>query len=215
MDKHDCVETKVARFGQPYVITSANDPRLTSTDRKTIKRFHRGCTIYVPINSKNGIIGVLGVDRQSLLPPFKPRDVGRVQLFANYIGVLIENAKLYESIIDHKNRFENIVRQTPNGIVTTDPSGKISLVNRSAEKLLGIKKVDFLFRPVEDLLGMDVMTKVRDVLSKADRAQFYDLDFECADSRNLILNLFALEHRKHARFGLARNPSRRYREEDH
>lgn len=192
MEKHDCIETKVARFGKPYLITNANDPRLTSIDRKTVERFQRGCTIYVPINSKNGIIGVLGVDRQSLLPPLQPTDVGRVQLFANYIGVLIENAKLYESIINHKNRFENIVRQTPNGIVTTDPSGKISLVNRSAEKLLGIKKADFLSRPVEDLLGPDIIGKVREVLSKQDQAQFYDLDFECANSRNLILNLFAL-----------------------
>ena len=36
------------------------------------------------------------------------------------------------------------------------------------------------------------MTKVRDVLSKQDQAQFYDLDFECTNSRTLILNLFAL-----------------------
>jgi PAS domain S-box-containing protein len=192
MDKHDCIETKVARFGKSYLITNINDQRLTSIDRRTIIEFERGCTIYVPIKSKNGIMGVLGVDRQSLLPPLQPRDVGRVQLFANYIGVLIENAKLYESIIDHKNRFENIVRQTPNGIITTDSNGKITLVNRSAEKLLGIEKADFLSLPVEDLLGSDIMTKVRDVLSKQDQAQFYDLDFECTNSRTLILNLFAL-----------------------
>jgi len=192
MDKHDCVETKVARFGKPYLITSINDPHLTDIDRKIIKSFERGCTIYVPINTKNGIIGVLGVDSQSCLPPLQPRDVGRVQLFANYIGVLIENAKLYESIIDHKNRFENIVRQTPNGIITTDMSGMISLINRAAEKLLGIRKDDFLGRPVEDLLGADIVTKVTDTLSKRGEAQFYDLDFQCATSKPLCLNLFAL-----------------------
>ena len=36
MDKHDSIETKVARFGKPYLITSINDPDLTDIDRKTI-----------------------------------------------------------------------------------------------------------------------------------------------------------------------------------
>lgn len=202
MDKHDCVETKVARFGKPYLITSVNDPNLTDIDRKTIKTFERGCTIYVPINTKKGIIGVLGVDSQSCLPPLRPRDVGRVQIFANYIGVLIENAKLYESIIDHRNRFEDIVRQTPNAIITTDLSGMISLVNRSAEKLLSIRKADFLGQPVEDLLGADIVAKVTDTLSKRGEAQFYDLDFQCATSRPLCVNLFASNIRSESGSGV-------------
>lgn len=191
MDRHDCIETKAVRSGKSYLITSTDDPRLTDIDLKTIETFERGCTIYAPINSKNGILGLLGVDRQSSLPLLQPRDVERVQIFANYIGVLIENAKLYESIIDHKNRFENIVRQTPNGIITTNPSGKVDLINRSARKLLGIDDGDFLTRPVEDLLGVDIMTKVREVLSKSDQTQFYDLEFNRPNSRPLILNLFA------------------------
>lgn len=191
MDKHDCIETKAVRLGKSYLITSTSDPRLTDIDRKTIATFERGCTIYAPINSKNGILGLLGVDRQSSLPLLQPRDVERVQIFANYIGVLIENAKLYESIIDHKNRFENIVRQTPNGIITTDPSGKIALINRSAKKLLGIADDDFLARPVEELLGVDIIAKVKAVLSKRDQTQFYDLEFNRPNSSPLILNLFA------------------------
>ncbi len=192
MQKHDCVETKVARLGTQYLITSLSDSRLTALDRKVIKDFNRGCTIYVPINTKKGIIGVFGVDRRPSVPPLRLSDVERVQLFANYVGVVIENAKLYESIIQHKNRFENIVQHTPNGIITTDSSGNISLVNSSAEKLLGIKKADFLQRPVEDLLGRDTVTKVWNALSKQDRAQFYDLDFIGANSKALILNLFAV-----------------------
>lgn len=191
MDKHDCVETKVAHFGTQYLIATPSDPRLTDLDRRIINDFNRGCTIYVPINTKKGIIGVFGVDRKPSLPLLQLSDVERVQLFANYIGVLIENAKLYESIIQHKNRFENIVQQTPNGIITADPSGRISLVNPSAELLLGIKKADFLQRPVEDLLGRDTVIKVRNVLSEQDRAQFYDLNFTNADSKALVLNLFA------------------------
>ncbi|MBW1771854.1 MAG: GAF domain-containing protein, partial [Deltaproteobacteria bacterium] len=109
MKNHECIETKVARYGNSYLIKDINDPRLTEIDRKIIRNFGRGTTIYVPIISKKGIIGVLGVDRKSQLPTLKSEDVYRVQLFANYIGGLIENAKLYDSIIRHKNRFENIV----------------------------------------------------------------------------------------------------------
>jgi two-component system nitrogen regulation sensor histidine kinase GlnL len=202
MDQHDCIETKVARYGTTYLITDINDPRLTDTDRKTHTRFERGSTIYVPIETMNGIIGVFGVDRQSSFPTIKPRDIGRVQLFANYMGVLIENAKLYESIIDHKNRFENIVRQSPDGIITTDLSGRINLINRAAEKLLGISKGEALGRPIDRMLSPKIIEKVRQVLSKQDRAHFYDLNWERKNSKVLVLNLSALNIRGISESGL-------------
>jgi PAS domain S-box-containing protein len=202
MDKHDCVETKVARYGESYLIKDVNDPRLTDTDRKIIMRTGRGCTIYVPIVSKNGIIGVLGVDRQSSLPLLQPADVDRVQIFANSIGVLIENAKLYESIVEHKNRFENIVRQSPNGIIIIDFSGKINLINRAAEKLMGINKAQFLGASSEKLLGTELSKKIARVLSEQDRAQFYDLTIERPDGQALILNLAALNIKNENRLEL-------------
>jgi len=193
LDRHDCVETKVARYGESYLIKNISDPRLTDIDRKIITSMERGCTIYVPITSKNGIIGVLGVDRQSSLPPMQPADVSSIQLFANYIGVLIDNAKLYESIIEHKNHLENIIQQSPSSIIITAPTGEIKLINGAGEKLLGINKIGFLGQPIEQLLGTDIIGKLRHALSDQDRAQFYDLNFERSDRKTLILNLSGLK----------------------
>ena len=181
MKKHECIETKVVRFGSSYLIKDINDPRLTETDRKIIRFFGRGITIYVPIISKKGIIGVLGVDRKSSFPSLKSEDVSRVQIFANYIGGLIENAKLYESIIRHKNRFENIVKQSPNGIIIANAHGHTNLINRAAERLLNITFSRFLGLPVEKLLGPELTKNVKHELSKQDWVQFFDMSFESPD----------------------------------
>ena len=192
MGKHDCVEIKTATSGQSYFIQDKDDPRLTDTDRKIITRMGRGCTIYTPITTKRGIIGVFGVDKLSSLPPLTPTDVSRIQLLANYVGILIENAKLYESILEHKNRFENIVKQSPNGVIISDVAGEIRLINLAAERLLGINKKEFLNRPIKGLLGKELIKRVTDLLSEQEQAEFYDLSFERPDGRRLHLNLNAL-----------------------
>ena len=193
MDKHDCIETRVARYGESYLIKDIDDPRLTDIDRRVITRMERGATIFVPITSKNGIIGVFGVDRQSPQPPVQPEDIGSIQLFANYIGVLIENAKLYESILEHKNYFENIIQQFPNGIIIIALSGEIKLINKAGERLLGIHKSGFLARPIERLLGTAIAERLRHALLNQDRAQLYDISFERSDKKSLILNLSCLK----------------------
>jgi len=195
MENHECIETKVAKFGNSYLIEDINDPRLTEIDRKIIRTFGRGTTIYVPIISKKGIIGVLGVDRKSHRPRLKLEDVYRVQLFANYIGGLIENAKLYDTIVRHKNHFENIVKQSPNGIIVADAHGNTSLVNQAAERLLDINPTQFLGLPIERMLKPELVRNVRQALSSQDRVQFFDLDYENLDGKKLILNVSALNLR--------------------
>lgn len=193
LNKHDCIETKVARFGDTYFIENINDPRLTEIDRKIIKGFKRGSTIYVPIISKNGIIGVLGVDRQSSLPLMKLEDVSRIQLYANNIGGLIDNAKLYESLIRHKNRFENIIKKSPNGIIITDKHGDINLINNTAEKLLAVTSSQSLGLPVEKLLGSKILGHVKFARSKWDQMESFDITLENPIRGKLILSVSVLD----------------------
>jgi len=192
LNKHDCIETKVARFGNTYLIEDITDSRLTEIDRKLMRNLKKGFTIYVPITSKKCIIGVLCVDRKSSIPTLKSEDIYRVQLFANYIGGLIENAKLYESIIRHKNRFENIVKQSPNGIIIADRHGHINLINQAAERLLDITFSRFLGLPVEKLIGPELFRNVNHELSKQNQVRFFDMSFESPGGKTLTLNLSAL-----------------------
>lgn len=193
LNEHDCIETKVARFGDTYFIEDINDPRLTEIDRKIIKTFKRGTTIYVPIISKNGIIGVLGVDRKSSLPLMKTEDVFRIQLYANNIGGLIDNAKLYESLVRHKNRFENIIKKSPNGIIITDYYGNINLINHTAEKLLAVTSSQFFGLPVEKLIGVKNFDKVKHVVSKRNQMEPFEINLESSTRGELILNVSALD----------------------
>lgn len=192
LNRHDCLETKVARSGESFLIKDINEPGLTDIDRKIYACMEKGSTIYVPITSKNGVIGVLAVDRQPyLLHPLGVEDVDRVKIFANYIGVLIENAKLYESILEHKTRFENIVQQSPNGIIITSPTDEIRLINQACEKFLGIAKEDYLARDLHQLLGTKLTKKMKRALNTHDRVELYDQFFVLRGGPTVILNLSA------------------------
>jgi PAS domain S-box-containing protein len=192
LNNHDCIETKVALTGESYLLNDINDERLTDIDRKIIKNMERERTIHVPVTSKNGIIGVLGVEGQLSLPPLTALDVGRIQLFANHVGVLIENTKLYESIVNHKNRFESIVEHSPNGIIIFS-DGKIQHINQAGIKLLKVNKFEFLGQPVEHLFGVKLIEKLEYNLSRTGQNQFFEFNYKGYNQKNLILSIAAIE----------------------
>lgn len=188
MNKHDCLETKVARTGESFLINDIKDERLTDIDRKIIKNWNRQRTIYAPIISKNGIIGVLGVDAPLFLPPLRSSDVGRVQLFANHIGLLIENAKLYESIIRHKDLFERIVEHSPNGIIVINRE-EVKHINPAGIKILGISKSDYIGKLIGSLLGEQVADKLRYNVNESTQMEPFEFNVKVQDRRRIIINL--------------------------
>jgi len=194
LDKHDCIETKVALTGESFLTNDINDKRLTDIDHKIIKNMERERTIFVPITSKNGIIGVLGVEGQLSLPPLTDLDVGKIQLFANHVGVLIENSKLYESITNHKNRFESIIENSPNGIIIVS-EGKIQHINQAGKKFLKLHKYDYLGKTVEYLFGVEIVEQLKNSLSRTgqDQDQFFEFVFRRSDQQRRIFNMSAVK----------------------
>lgn len=51
-----------------------------------------------------------------------------------------------------ETQFQQLVEQSPNGILTVDARGRIALVNRAIERIFGYKREELLNRPVDMLL---------------------------------------------------------------
>ena len=102
--------------------------------------FKTDSILCAPISNKAG--GRIGVT-QALNKkggPFTGKDEARLRAFSAQIAVCIENAKLFDEVLNIKNYNESILRSTSNGIVTLDAENNIVTANDAALVLLAMER---------------------------------------------------------------------------
>ena len=78
--------------------------------------------------------------------------------------------RLEEIHLDLENRhryIETILRSVTAGVVSVDKAGRISTINKSAEKMLGIKGSDILGRKYKNVVGKYYRDIIKDLVKKA------------------------------------------------
>ncbi len=94
---HDCMDTKVARYGKTiYSRDMVNDLRATPLDLKIIKNMKRLATIIVPLKIKKATIGLIVADRRDQKLNLTKKDIDSFSTFAKQASIIIENARLQE-----------------------------------------------------------------------------------------------------------------------
>jgi two-component system sensor histidine kinase VicK len=89
---------------------------------------------------------------------------------ADTVGVALDNARLYATSVEQEHRLTAILNSTADGIIATDHTGRISLVNQSAERMLGTDRESLLGIPLREA---PLLTQIRDslLLSLASRKE--------------------------------------------
>jgi two-component system NtrC family sensor kinase len=94
---HDCLDTKVARYGKTiYSRDMVNDPRATALDLKVSMYMKRLATIIAPLKIKKDTIGLIVADRRDQEMNLTKKDIDSFSTFANQASIIIENARLQE-----------------------------------------------------------------------------------------------------------------------
>jgi two-component system NtrC family sensor kinase len=94
---HDCLDTKVARYGITiYSPDMVNDPRATPLDLKISGYMKRQATIIAPLKIKKDTIGLIVADRREQELHLTKKDIDSFSTFANQASIIIENARLQE-----------------------------------------------------------------------------------------------------------------------
>jgi PAS domain S-box-containing protein len=113
----------------------------------------------IPLSSKDHVHGVVNIYGRKPRR-FTDEDISMLVTVGNQIGVAIENAQLIHRLqrsvseVGAMRRFsESVLQDMTNGLVVVDRDGKVRLVNRAGESLLGCKEPDVLDNSVEELLG--------------------------------------------------------------
>lgn len=101
------------------VITTGRPLRISEADKQAPLKVSTGffvhSLLHVPIYSRGKVIGVLSVDNHSSFRPFKDVDEMLVTSLADYAGVALENASLYQKSlqeIGERKRVEQALRES-------------------------------------------------------------------------------------------------------
>lgn len=162
---------EVARTGQPVLTTNAGqDPRFQM--RVSVVSYALRSILCVPLILKGSVTGVIYTDNRIKQGLFGEKEKELLQTFANQAAVAIENARLYErlqaslaEITAMKDLLANVFASIASGVITTDAQDRITTVNDSARRILGLRDGDVQGQPLSEiwpLIHSDTLATVRE-----------------------------------------------------
>ena len=132
----------VAENKKPAVVNDVScDPRWTQKGDNTSK-FKTRAILAVPMLMKDKLIGVMEAINRADGAPFSEIDVRMLETFAAQAAIAIENARLFESIRQEKEKMSTILGEMVEGALLLEPNGKIVLGNPAAHNLLGMDNLE-------------------------------------------------------------------------
>ncbi len=140
-------------------VVSKNWP---ATVRQTISDLE--LTYYLPCIVRGRTIAYLGVSRTEGGDFLTSEDLELLVTASGYVGIAIENARLYRSLARKMQEYErlkeyseNIVESINVGILAADLEDRVESWNSRLEQLTGILRDDAVGHPLSDLLPEDLV----------------------------------------------------------
>lgn len=160
----------VAQTGEVLVVPDVRaDPRWAS-EYGDAADFETRSILCVPLRIKDRVIGVLEAINKAHDRPFVEEDVRLLSAIAGQAATFMENLKLYEEleervtlatqelvaanreVASEKSKIDAIVANMADGLIGVDADGRVVVVNRAAEELLGVRGTDLLGQYVQGCL---------------------------------------------------------------
>jgi signal transduction histidine kinase/DNA-binding response OmpR family regulator len=154
---HDTLAGKVVSSGEPTVLDEK-----TPTKIKTSYLVHS--LIYVPLKSKDKVIGVLGVDNRTTKVPFRDHDVRLLSALAEYALIALDNSRLFDNSNQKRNEMETILRNIQDGVIVIDEEHKVLFANPVILNAYQLGENSVIGQPIEQVFGLpDLMALVNSI----------------------------------------------------
>jgi signal transduction histidine kinase len=128
------IANQVARSGESVYTSDAQaDDRYSSNE--SVAELNLRSIMCVPLKIQDKIIGVIYLDNSSEARLFLESDLYLFELLANQAAIALNNSRLYERILRLKTYNENIVSNSPVGLLVLDRQFRITTMNTSAERI--------------------------------------------------------------------------------
>ncbi len=164
-------------------------------------------TYYVPCSVRGRTIAYLGVSRTEKDDFLSSDDIELLVTLSGYLGIAIENTRLYRSLqrkVEEYERLkefsENIVESINVGILAADLEDRVESWNTQIERLTGIARENALGRTLSELFPRDLYQKFSEVRGDTGVHNIYKFvlkpslngvsnGYSARPSRETILNL--------------------------
>ena len=146
------------------------------------------------VNREGRIIGVTQV-LNKVGGPFTDQDEHRLRSFSAQASVSIENAQLFDDVLNMKNYNESILESLSNGVITMDEEDRVAKCNLAAARILKVDPDSLVEKPVSEVFTgnnqwvVDSLKKVQET-GKPDIAM--DMDITLAAGNVVSVNLTAV-----------------------
>ena len=107
--------------------------------------------VVIPLRSADAVIGAIALGSKRSGDAYYPHDLDLLATLANQAGIAVKNAQLYAEVVLANEYVENIVATINSGVVAIDAEGRITLFNRAAEQLTGLRADDVQLQPTSAL----------------------------------------------------------------
>src|SRR5262249_9326081 len=131
-------------------------------------------TYYLPCSARGRTIAYLGVSRTESGDFLSSEDVELLVTLSGYVGIAIDNSKLYRSLARKVEEYErlkefseNIVESINVGILAADLEDRVESWNSQIEKLTGILRQDAIGHKLRELLPADLCEQLEGVSGEA------------------------------------------------
>jgi two-component system NtrC family sensor kinase len=127
-------------------------------------------TYYMPCAVRGRTIAYLGVSRTDKGDFLSSDDIELLVTLSGYVGIAIENARLYRSLQEKVEEYErlkefseNIVESINVGVLAADLEDRVESWNNEIERLTGISRASAVGRKLSDLFAEDLFSRFEEV----------------------------------------------------
>lgn len=171
---------------------------LSESVRSTIARLD--LTYYVPCHLRGKTIAYLGVSRTDKGDFLSSEDLELLTTLSGYVGIAIENSRLYRSLerkvaeYERLKEFsENIVESINVGIVAADLEDRVESWNSQMEALTGISREQATGQKLEDLFPLRLMAELSELRGETEIHQIYKVPMAASGAgpraREVLVNI--------------------------
>jgi len=173
----------VALTGQWEIVPDAqNDPRFYRKVSESLG-YETRSILCVPMFAKGRVIGVIEL-LNKLNGNFTEDDANRLTRMAAFIGVALENARLFQQVTAARDRLAAILDSTADGIMMIDLAGVVASANPMAAALFESRE--------ERLVGQAIETLIDQLRQRSHEVTTRSWGDEDGDGRPLTMTEFEL-----------------------
>ncbi|MFB3915475.1 MAG: ATP-binding protein [Terriglobales bacterium] len=151
---------------------------------------------YIPCTVQNRTIAVLGLGKTTEGDFLSSEDVELLETLAGYIGIAIQNARLYASLEQKVTEYErlkdfneNIVESISVGVLAVDLQDKIEFWNSQMEVMFALPRGNALGRPLSEVFPASFAEEFYRVRPNPGVHNLYKFRFETTAGESRITNI--------------------------